>query len=444
MPLTIIHHNAIPRALPDPYQLPPPHPPYYHDHGISPSPAHTPLFEAQAPIFHPRSPREGGWRSPAPHPAHGYFPHRQGTPPGYNNVPIHHPHPIRGHQTPPAYGQLHDAYPYAYPAPAYGHLQTTPPPGHANGYMYYSPPQQRDYVPMQIPEQAYYIQPPRPSSAEPQHSTITPQPPVVEPVTPVSSVDPIDEGTPVLPTPEDPNKGARARRVSHHLRQTTRTRGRSVSPPASKSHILPPAPQQSFTLKPVLSPRPMLSPRQSYDEFAPGRTSAKSERVVELEQMVEEYQGNKNEPRLDKTLPKAPEPSGSVALEDKTEHEEELDVMELIKGEGILPLSNPQSQVEITVKRRVGGLEALETRLAAEVGTRKISGVPIMGQMATLTRAAQIGTLRSQMGALERRLLTDVGTRKLTPLRSKPSSSIANESSQGKLLPPEIANIGTG
>ncbi|KAI0766786.1 hypothetical protein BC629DRAFT_1596287 [Irpex lacteus] len=269
-----------------------------------------------------------------------------------------------------------------------------------------------------------YMAPARPSSAEPISSL--PAYPVI-PGLPASSVYqplPALAGDSSQRSQRAEGKGDRASRISHHLRVSSRAR--SVSPQshrytmynAAPSHdevVAPPQPifipqhaQPTTTLShspnaplqlstaqlspssagSVVSPRPMHSPKQTVtvDPFTAAAVN-KSEDVDKLERVAAETvkvnaDMSSSVPDLtlavDKTLPKPPVPSSKT----KPGHSNDRPSVE-----SLFP-PTPESERNTTpptptlaafsspkasrAALGVGGLDALEAKLLAEVGTRKV------------------------------------------------------------------------
>ena len=273
------------------------------------------------------------------------------------------------------------------------------------------------------------ILPPRPSSAQPLPSSpFYPDasgnmpPPYLQPSVPLDWT--VGPQSPERTPEREAGKGERASRISHHLRLSSRHR--SVSPQAHRyalpdSHsdaiaeeqVLTPhlaAPQHpTLRLSPrtptrtpshgslnlslgstnVLSPRPQLSPRHtvSVDPFTHA-TLSKSERVQTLERIAAatdavNHDMSSSIPDLaqyqDRTLPGPPVPSGKplkpVALDERPRvdtlfppfDEPDLDVAPPTPT--LAAVSSPKA---LRSAQGPNGLDALEARLLAEVGTRKV------------------------------------------------------------------------
>ncbi|OCH87986.1 hypothetical protein OBBRIDRAFT_836941 [Obba rivulosa] len=385
IPVRILHAAAL-STVPPHYQA------AYTQEYIPPQPIQAYLSPVSPqPYLSPTSPQ------PYLPPLSPSFPERALTPNLYPSPPIS-PIPL------PQFSQGQIWLPppnYQYPAP----FALSPPP--LDPYSYASTRLVAPYVP-----------PMRPSSAEPTPSSTYGLPPLALPPQPLLSI-PIVQGREV-------GQGERASRISHHLRLSSR--GRSASPPAhrfathapaelivhSAAALAPPEPSvqlvpsqpasggaspaqsprsrvSSFSLSPrlppspnlapavprnshaaaptsappspslspaVISPRPMLSPKHSF-------VAESFKQVKQLERLAAEEANAQSAPgtatadvtlRIDKTLPRMPadaEPDMATLLKGSTS----LDV----PGSKIRHLGGP-----------LGGLDALEARLLAQVGTRKV------------------------------------------------------------------------
>ncbi|KAJ7730809.1 hypothetical protein B0H16DRAFT_210102 [Mycena metata] len=195
------------------------------------------------------------------------------------------------YQQPPYYG----GYPMSppLPGPAYidpqqAHVWLPPPISHT--------PQPYGNNPYYTPQPQYYFPPP-------------PTQPVYQPL-PLNLARPLSAGANpgatglVVPGQEgqaaptdgevdtatgEEGKGARASRISAHLRQSTRNR--SASPlshryPLAAGAVTSAANSQTLHAVSVLSPRPVLSPKASFADA--GATKPTSERVEDLERMAAE------------------------------------------------------------------------------------------------------------------------------------------------------------
>ncbi|KAH7106604.1 hypothetical protein BKA62DRAFT_687630 [Auriculariales sp. MPI-PUGE-AT-0066] len=206
-------------------------------------------------------------------------------------------------------------------------------------------------------------------------------------------------------------KGSRASRIAQNLHQSSRNR--SASPTSRRfAHtrtqmqiaIPPPPSQQSLLVQPpVLSPRPILSPKRSLANMAVavavdsaeggggggGRMvvgTLRSDNVTALEQMAEQQELKEADVAQDKTLPSPPVPTGKPAAA--------AAVPRVTDIFGVLSApSSKQATIRIgaptttaatataTLKvpnrssgfvKPAGGLDALERRLLADVGTTKV------------------------------------------------------------------------
>ncbi|KII84382.1 hypothetical protein PLICRDRAFT_69836, partial [Plicaturopsis crispa FD-325 SS-3] len=296
--------------------------------------------------------------------------------------------------------------PYAYPLP-----MSPPIPFADQNRQYYFPP-----PPTGSPA---FI--PRPSSAEP---------------SPSQDIRPVRSGLPSPPThtrqlppmpmamdigtrsPVDPEKGKgeRASRIALHLRMSSRNR--SVSP---QSHRFPlplpqPGPSQTTVLHqdvpsdilstsptasqaPLHSPRPILTPRHSFSVDPVTKNSLpKSDRVEELERMADEVAKQSKDLSGDipmaaaitgteKTLPSPPVPSGkfvsssprpradnvfaSAAVSDSHSANPDPITPPTPPLAAITPVRFPRGDLLAPLSSE-SGLDALERRLLADVGTRKL------------------------------------------------------------------------
>ena len=217
------------------------------------------------------------------------------------------------------------------------------------------------------------------------------------------------------PQPEQTvGHGARAARISHHLRATSRAR--SASPPAQ---IAPPTP----VAVDVVSPKPMPSPKiitetqgvmDTDDPFARsfGRTGTRvrSLSVVKLEEMVARAAAEAEAMAraekeggglaVDKTLPVPPVPSGKpsssgldlnrravaqeifrqLGPEQEREEEAGADMVPRTPSLSALSLLRPPPRRDghafLSSGVQGSGLDALERRLVEQVGTRKPPSLP--------------------------------------------------------------------
>ncbi|KAJ6611168.1 hypothetical protein B0H10DRAFT_2224391 [Mycena sp. CBHHK59/15] len=376
------------------------------------------------------------------------------------------PTPPVGYQPPYADPRFaYPALPMSPPIPtAYIDPQQTqvwlPPPSHApHPYQYYSPP-----VPGQAPQQ-YYFPPP-------------PTVPVYQPL-PLNLARPLSAGSnsrnlvvpgqqPTdYPASGEEGKGERASRISQHLRQSTRNRSASplshrypvaVAVPTPSNPIPIPQPQTLYNTAPVsttnlsvspaagsagdvISPRPVLSPKQSFTHSLP-----KSERVEELERMaaavalqtsnlsgdipksalLAEPQPSKKERRkskspskrsgkcekekeapaalvppanMNKTLPGPPVPTGKAASTAPTRTR--------VDTYFELPRTSAAEQQSATTPKAAAPSLDVANLTSAE----KAPPTPTL--TATKRPAPGLVTSESGLDALERRLLLEVGTRKM-------------------------------
>ncbi|RDX46280.1 hypothetical protein OH76DRAFT_1407199 [Lentinus brumalis] len=283
------------------------------------------------------------------------------------------------------------------------------------------------YAPLAIP----FVPPPRPSSAEPAPSQPLYGVPTATPaVVPPPPLIPMPTGGGHNVGEREEGKGERASRIAHHLRMSSRHRSASPpahrylladAPPAAPTHApmalvavpegLPahgatsPAssPQlharPNLTLSPlptggdVVSPRPMLSPKLSFskDSFEQVTQVENLERLAEREDVQKEVVGTS--PRLvalparklngesrEKTLPKPPIPTGKEQASTPPNRADTLLPPELLAAGPHETPPTPTLAAAVTSLKvprglRVGndasGLDALEAKLLAEVGTRK-------------------------------------------------------------------------
>lgn len=271
-----------------------------------------------------------------------------------------------------------------------------------------------------------YLPPPRPSSAEP-----TPSQPLynMPPGLPPAVAPP-----PLLPMPtggsqpgiREEGKGERASRISHHLRLSSRHR--SASPPAHRFHLpdaAPPIPiafaaapttldaahdataspgsspatrrggATTLSLSPLLtggevvSPRPMLSPKRSFtnDPFDQVTQVENLERIAaRAEQQhagpVVPLSGPAlGEDTRDKTLPRPPVPTDKENIPTPRSRAESLFPVDFLDTDAAAAETPPTPTLAAVTSLKAprglrpgndsSGLDALEARLLAEVGTRK-------------------------------------------------------------------------
>ncbi|KAG1738398.1 uncharacterized protein EDB91DRAFT_458143 [Suillus paluster] len=272
--------------------------------------------------------------------------------------------------------------------------------------------------------------PPRPASAEPPQMpyydtslawelpTSAARLPLPHP--PISYCPPqAVESSPQHYADSEEGKGARASRISQTLRLSSRHRSvsplshRFPLPQPSAQHVSPRRPRPSAIQIPTLpnphdsqgvlhSPRPIPSPKQSYSGPSP-----RSENVCALERMADQvvrHSGDlsadlpKCAANVDKTLPSPPAPSGKrlfhvrqyveAVFPDTTvphlsalNHESEpvFSAQPTPPLAAITPVKFPRAPTELSgLGTNLGkdipqesGLDALERRLLAEVGTRR-------------------------------------------------------------------------
>ncbi|KAH9948610.1 hypothetical protein B0H21DRAFT_733269 [Amylocystis lapponica] len=206
--------------------------------------------------------------------------------------------------------------------------------------------------------------PPRPSSAEPLPSQSLfdlpaglPSSSVTQPLIPLST-----DNQPAAEREE--GKGGRASRISMHLRMSSRHR--STSPPAHRYSVPssepPPAAAPSQLLPgSVVSPRPMLSPKRSFsdDPFEQATHVQTLERIAARLELDSDAEADRN-----KTLPAPPVPTGKQKLEASPVR---------TRAETLFPDGTPPTPTlaAVTSLKVPVGLDALEAKLLAEVGTRK-------------------------------------------------------------------------
>lgn len=366
LPVTILHPAAVPQLPDDPY--PPDPQPYSPMNNIPPEPFYPALSSL----------------SPQPNiiPFYNY-----GLPPVSSPLPFVDQGRVWLPTFPPA----------PYPGP-YGAASPAPYLPYPLGY---SPSQQ--------------VSPVRPSSAEPIPSQSFYPPPSGLPTSVVQqALTPMQTGS--SHTAERiAGKGERASRTTHHLRMSSRNRSVSplshrYAPPTIEDQPgplfqtqTPPLHQRgsshgtAVNIPPgahvspnsdVASPRPMPSPKQTYtvDPFT-HLTFSKSERVEALERIAaqtdnvnKDMSGSVPDLALDleKTLPKPPvpsqkmrsDPSPAPALTDMFSPPEEMDSNTTPPTPTLAAVTS--SKASRAALNHLGGLDALEARLLAEVGTRKV------------------------------------------------------------------------
>ncbi|KAI0648693.1 hypothetical protein C8Q79DRAFT_1040192 [Trametes meyenii] len=375
LPVTILHPSIAPETFP------------YDIYAIPPAPPAIPMYDpASGMLYQPPM-------SPAP-----YF-DRTTSPYTYPIPPMSPPiGPYIDHGQvwlpPPSLSPIpYNAYT---PAPYYGHTAPQP-----------------SIVP--------FAPPPRPSSAEPTPSQpLYNLPPGLPPVVAPPPLFPMPTGATQSSVREE-GKGERASRISHHLRMSSRHR--SVSPPAHRYQVqdaipmpvpvtlaaIPPAStapydaaQQSGTLSPssspdtrrggtalslsplltgaaVVAPRPMLSPKRSFtsDPFDAVTQVENLERLAAQDDpnpTAEQSTGD-----IDKTLPKPPVPTDKENFAASCGRADTLftpsslgvDAEETLPTSMLAALTPPAIQRGLRPGHDAPGLDALEAKLLAEVGTRK-------------------------------------------------------------------------
>ncbi|CDO75124.1 hypothetical protein BN946_scf185010.g49 [Trametes cinnabarina] len=372
LPIMILH----PSVVPD-------HPPY-EMYAMPPDPSAAPMYDPPGMLYHSST-------SPTP-----YF-DRPMSPYAYPMPPIsppYGPYVDQGQvwlpQPPPLSPIPHSSYGAP---PYYGHLVLPP-----------------------LSAAPYATPPPRPSSAEP-----TPSQPLYKLP---SGLPPTIVPPPLLPMPtggsqpgvREEGKGERASRISHHLRMSSRHR--SVSPPAHRYHVpeptlpVPPAalaaipsaqhttfssgsspdarrqPATTLSLSPlhtggeVVSPRPMLSPKRSFtdDPFDQITQVEQLERLAAEEEFGAPALSQRSAESREKTLPKPPVPTDKEPLSFPRVRADTLYPPTGGDTEGDAPPPRTPTLAAVTSLKAqrslrsgpdLSGLDALEARLLAEVGTRK-------------------------------------------------------------------------
>ncbi|KAK0470314.1 uncharacterized protein EV420DRAFT_1298724 [Desarmillaria tabescens] len=384
------------------------------------------------------------------------------------NVPVVIVHPAALPDLPPPPPQLPNPFPHVPPSPqqyyepvqspyAYPALPVSPPvPTYVDPNLVWMPPpvaqtpQPYQYFPPPVHGQHYYYpppptmpvytQPPRPSSAGPSsnagYSSAASQQSLLPLPQQAQSMEP------------ETGKGERASRVTQHLRLSSRNR--SVSPlshryplpstsnpmPISqppqnppRSITLPPLNLENLALTPasdniVHSPRPMLSPKQSYAPLP--NSLPKSERVEVLERMADEVgkqtkdlSGDipKDEPvdkghapaesNIDKTLPGPPVPSSKPPMA-STQSRPRADLY--FANVDPIPMTPP---------------EPAPTPLDQTPPTPTLTAITPYKRVKNDTGYLGAANTESGLDALERRLLAQVGTRKFDPEERRPDARTA-------------------
>jgi len=297
-----------------------------------------------------------------------------------------------------------------------------------NPCQYFSPPrvgQEYFFLP---PPQPYYDPHPRPSSTEPRasqalHGLSSAMPDGMD----QHLMLPLDAAPERPVTPEE-GKGERASRISNNLRMSSRNR--SVSPqshrfplPAANAVLVPgtvtrklpqPPPSQGSShlnlanLSPggesvVHSPHPIPSPKHSFTiDLITHNTIPKSERVEELERMTEEVEYQKE--YMSDDMPKSASTS----------------IIKIFPSPPISP--NRLSPPAGTNRPTVDAVFATNTRQASLASVDEAPPTPMLTAVtpvrfprpdAVLGATLGQGKHESGLDALERRLLAEVGTRKV-------------------------------
>lgn len=283
--------------------------------------------------------------------------------------------------------------------------------------------------------QHYTRLPPRPASAEPHlqmpyyDTSLASELPIstthlLLPHPPISYCPPqVVESSPQHHADSEEGKGTRASRISQTLRLSSRNRSvsplshRFPLPQASAQHVSPRRPHPGTIQIPTLpnphnsegvlhSPRPIPSPKQSYSGPTP-----RSENVCALERMADEVGRHSGDlsadlpkstinvySNVDKTLPSPPIPSSKrplhvrqhveAAFPDTTVSDRSAPKPKLDPASprpptpplaAITPVKFPRAPAELSGLStnfakgapQESGLDALERRLLAEVGTRR-------------------------------------------------------------------------
>ncbi|KAJ7057948.1 hypothetical protein C8F01DRAFT_1148942 [Mycena amicta] len=398
------------------------------------------------------------------------------------NLPIQVLHPLALPELPPLPPQPQPPYPYQQPyADPYGgypSLPMSPPIPTA----YVDPQQSQVWLPpishTPQPYNQYY---PPPVLGQPQYFfPPPPTQPIYQPL-PLNIARPLSaEGQRpetlsvpgqdfVDPTQAEEGKGERARRVSQHLRQSTRNR--SVSPvshryPIAGSNAIAipktmrglPASMDAagLSLSPAVhSPRPVLSPKTSFADAS----SPKSERVEELERMADEVA--KKTTNLSGDLPKStlepPSASGSAGdkkskrrtkskdssskrskgtkrdkskkAEADAEGNNDVNVNKTLPGPPVpsgkaAPPSAQRTRID-TYFNSASSPPSDSALLTPRLGGEAFSTPKTPTIMAVTKRpvglAVPLPSSESGLDALERRLLADVGTKKI-PAAARPDA----------------------
>ena len=241
------------------------------------------------------------------------------------------------------------------------------------------------------------------------------------------------------PQPEETmGHGARAARISHHLRSTSRAR--SASPPA------PVAPPTQVAVD-VIAPRPMPSPKvvtethdalDNDDPFAQsfGRmgTRTRSLSVAKLEEMAARAaaeteaeartQKEGREAAVDKTLPVPPVPSGKPSGYGANRRVFAQDIFQQM-GPQEGTMRGPVTEAVAEMIPHTPSLSALS--LLRPTPRRDGLALPSYGEQ---------GNGECGLDALERRLVEQVGTRKPPPLPLPDLRTVLDLGSNSPLPPP--------
>ncbi|KAI0261138.1 hypothetical protein BC834DRAFT_1044154 [Gloeopeniophorella convolvens] len=386
LPVTIVHPATMPALEPEPY-------PYPYELAASPP---GPLLSPPPALSPPPLPLAGPILSPTLSPP-----------------PLPALYADRAHPTPYAYSM---ASPPIHAIPQYPQSLVIPPYHAHNGQLWFPPP----FEPSYAPPQAYYNPHPAPIPTQPQRPASTQLPSGL----PVSGTPDAlahyptahyahAQPQPQAERPEDATgHGARAARISHHLRATSRARSASPPPPPVPAPEVAPPPVTAQAEVELLSPRPMPSPTLTRvaepDPFSCSfagaggtRVRTRSLSVVQLEAMAaraevtraleKEKESARADLEQDKTLPVPPVPSGKppnagqrLAAQDIFARAEDG---EAEKPRSALSLLRPPARPHLSISIPNGhgptpgggeenGLDALERRLVAHVGTRKQPHAP--------------------------------------------------------------------
>jgi hypothetical protein len=397
LPVAVYHPATIPPPPPDPYPYPAPHlfsdpHPNHNSSASTPPPGLTPILYADRPLSSP-------YTYPSP-------------PPAIPLLPQSIPAPLHTQLVIPPYraydGQLWFPTPPAYVGGPYQDQPPPPRPVSANiGAT------QKSISPAGLPvsgtPEHFYEH-----FSYQQHQYYPPQP------------------------EETMGHGARAARISYHLRSTSRAR--SASPPA------PIAPPTQVTVD-VIAPKPMPSPKvvtethdatDNDDPFAQsfGRvgTRTRSLSVVKLEEMAAraaaeteaEARAQKEGSRaaVDKTLPVPPVPSGKPSGYGANRRVFAQDILQQMGPQGET-MRGPVTATGAEMIPHTPSLSALS--LLRPPPRRNGLALPSYGEQ---------GNEESGLDALERRLVEQVGTRKPPPLPPPDLRTVLDLGSNSPLPPP--------